>query len=82
EEDRAKVTNGFHEIVPPSVRVGDLRATLSEFLGKTVAGVVLNYVFPLGIRGDTLTEEEFRRFKGELRELLGTQAELIVNVLT
>jgi len=60
----------------------DLTAALNEFLGKTAARVILNNIFPTGIKGDTLTSDEFKRLKRELRELLGTQGELIISLVT
>ncbi len=60
----------------------DLTAALNEFLGKTAARVILKDIFPTGIKGDTLTNDEFKKLQRELRELLGTQGDLIILLLT
>ncbi|PSO07989.1 hypothetical protein B9Q04_07925 [Candidatus Marsarchaeota G2 archaeon BE_D] len=72
--DEAQTTTSLHK--------DDLRAALNEFLGKTAAGVILNHIFPAGIKGETLTNEELTRFKRELRDLIGTQADLIITLIT
>jgi len=70
-----------HKLQPRFTKTTSERP-LNEFLGKTAAGVILNHIFPAGIKGETLTNEELTRFKRELRDLIGTQADLIITLIT
>ncbi len=82
-DDRPTVAPENKEIeFPITIHRDDLRAALNEFLGKTAANVIMNYLFPSGIKSETLTEKEFKTLKYGLRELLGTQADLIISLIT
>lgn len=82
EERRLNAERRVDETTRTSLHKDDLRAALNEFLGKTAAAVILNHIFPAGIKGDTLTNDELDRLKRELRELIGTQADLIISLIT